>query len=110
MIRLIDVLWLDGNGQLVAAFVVEHSTSIYSGMLDLALGAPEHMGNHYYLVAPDSREQDVRLQFSRPAFSRVQELKLRYLPYGELREHRHAIARFGSGLKGMEAISRLLVQ
>jgi len=113
MIRLIDVLWLDGNGQLVAAFEVEHSTSIYSGivrMLDLALGAPEHMGNHYYLVAPDSREQDVRLQFSRPAFSRVQELKLRYLPYGELREHRHAIARFGSGLKGMEAISRLLVQ
>src|SRR5581483_11603192 len=38
-IRLIDVLWLDGD-RVEAAFEVEHTTSIYSGivrMLDLAL-------------------------------------------------------------------------
>lgn len=111
MIRLIDVLWLDEAGRVAAAFEVEHSTSIYSGivrMLDLALGAPDHLGSYYFLVAPDNREQDVRAQFLRPAFSRVQELKLRYLPYGELRQHREAIARFGNGLKGIEAISKSL--
>jgi hypothetical protein len=39
---LIDVLWVSKeSGKIVAAFEVEHSTSIYSGivrMLDLALG------------------------------------------------------------------------
>lgn len=111
MIRLIDVLWLDEHGKVAAAFEVEHSTSIYSGivrMLDLALGVPEHLGSHYFLVAPDNRETDVRAQFARPAFSRVQELKLRYLPYSELRMHREAIARFGTGLKGVESIARSL--
>ncbi|MCO6062028.1 type II restriction endonuclease, partial [Pseudomonas sp. MOB-449] len=45
-VRLIDVLWLHADsGRVSAAFEVEHSTSIYSGivrMLDLALAAPEH--------------------------------------------------------------------
>lgn len=41
-----------------------------------------------------------------PAFSRVAELNLRYLPYSELRDHRATIERFGEGLKGMLAISR----
>lgn len=42
----------------------------------------------------------------RPAFSRVAELDLRYLPYSELRCHRETIARFGSGLKGVLAIAK----
>ena len=112
-VRLIDVLWLTlGSGRIVAAFEVEHTTSIYSGivrMLDLALGAPEHTAERYYLVAPDAREADVRAQFSRPAFSRVRDLDLRYLPYGELERHREAIARFGSGLKPLDALARSLV-
>lgn len=41
-IRLIDVIWVErGTGDFLAAFEVEHTTSIYSGivrMLDLALG------------------------------------------------------------------------
>jgi type II restriction enzyme len=48
----------------------------------------------------------VRAQFARPAFSRVAELDLRYLPYSELRGHRETIARFGSGLKGVLAIAK----
>lgn len=110
-IRLIDVLWLNPDGGVAAAFEVEHSTSIYSGivrMLDLALSAPEHLGSHYFLVAPDNREQEVRQQFARPAFSRVRELSLRFLPYGQLLQHREAIARFGTGLKGIEAIAHAL--
>ena len=110
-IGLIDVIWLDPDGRVAAAFEVEHSTSIYSGivrMLDLALGVSDGMASCYFLVAPDRREADVRAQFARPAFSRVAELNLRYLPYSELETHRDSIARFGQGLKPIEAIARAL--
>src|SRR3546814_1317359 len=46
-IGLIDVLWLESGGRVAAAFEVEHSTSIYSGivrMLDLALGTDGKIG------------------------------------------------------------------
>lgn len=112
-VRLIDVLWLDPiAGRVVAAYEVEHSTSIYSGivrMLDLALGGDAHALEGLFLVAPDSREDEVRAQLARPAFSRVADLKVRYLPYGELEAHRDAIARFGSGMKAIHAVSRALV-
>ncbi len=112
-VRLIDVLWLDSDGSSVAAaFEVEHSTSIYSGivrMLDLALGAPERAVRGLYLVAPDKREGEVREQLGRPAFSQVRHLGVRYLPYGELERNREAMARFGAGLKAVEAVSRQLI-
>lgn len=112
-VRLIDVLWLDrASGQIVAAYEVEHTTSIYSGivrMLDLALGSEAHALEGLFLVAPDDREQEVRAQLARPAFSRIADLKVRYLPYSELKAHREAIARFGQGMKAIQAISRLLI-
>ena len=112
-IRLIDVLWLDrDSGAVIAAFEVEHSTSIYSGivrMLDLAFSAaPVVPSTALFLVAPDSRESEVRSQLQRPAFTSVTNLNVRYLPYGELSKHRESIARFGTGLKGIEAIARRL--
>lgn len=112
-VRLIDVLWLDRDApNVVAAYEVEHLTSIYSGivrMLDLALsGSDLHAAAGLFLVAPDSREADVRAQLQRPAFSRVADLDISYLPYGELEKHRDAIVRFGSGLKAIRAIARPL--
>lgn len=112
-IRLIDLLWLDStNARIVAAFEVEHSTSIYSGivrMLDLALGPEALALEGIFLVAPDSRENDVRAQLSRPAFSRIADMNVRYIPYGELKSNREVLVRFGSGMKGVHAISRSLV-
>jgi type II restriction enzyme len=108
-IRLIDVLWIEQSGEVSAAFEVEHTTSIYSGivrMLDLALGIDSGAARNFFLVAPNDRETEVRSQFARPAFSRVSELNLRYLPYSELRDHRDAIARFGSGIKAILAIAK----
>ena len=110
-IRLIDVLWIEpSTGRAAAAFEVEHTTSIYSGivrMLDLALGLGQ-AGQSLFLVAPDAREADVREQLRRPAFSRVVDLDVRFIAYGELAKHREAIARFGQGLKPIEAIARRL--
>lgn len=112
-VRLIDVLWLEKDTpRVAAAFEVEHSTSIYSGivrMLDLALsGGGFHAAAGLFLVAPDDREKDVRAQIVRPAFSRIADLDISYLPYGELEAHRDQIARFGSGLKAIRAIARPL--
>ncbi|KGF78069.1 type II restriction enzyme, partial [Massilia sp. JS1662] len=109
---LIDVMWVEADGSRVAAaFEVEHSTSIYSGivrMLDLALGSKLGATSAMFLVAPDNRRDDVQAQLRRPAFSRVAELGIRYLPYSELKSHREAIARFGTGLKPLLEISRSL--
>ena len=96
---------------MAAAFAVEHTTSIYSGivrLLDLALGVPERTVRGLFLVAPDAREHEVRAQLARPASSRVADLSVRFLPYGELETHRHAMARFGHGLKAVEAVVRPL--
>ncbi len=111
-VRLIDVLWLErGGSHVAAAFEVEHSTTIYSGivrLLDLALSSSSGFAHELFLVAPDDREDEVRLQLARPAFRRVADLRVRYLPYGELERHREAMARFGTGLKAIEAVARTL--
>ena len=110
-IRLIDVLWIDSTDTVAAGFEVEHSTSIYSGivrLLDLALGGGT-VTRHLFLVAPDDREEEVTAQVRRPAFRHLADLQVRYLPYSELERHREPIARFGSGLKGIDAIARVLV-
>ena len=110
-VRLIDVLWLDDAGRVAAAFEVEHTTSIYSGivrLLDLAHGVPGHAATGLYLVAPDAREKDVRQQVLRPAFRSVAGLNVRFLGYGDLQRERAAMARFGSGLKALEAVARVL--
>lgn len=111
-VKLIDVVWLSqDNHQVAAAFEVEHSTSIYSGivrMLDLVLGTEVGAKSTLFLVAPDSRRQDVASQLRRPAFSRVSELGIRYLSYSQLKEHRAAISRFGLGLKPLFEVSEQL--
>ncbi|WP_242392376.1 type II restriction endonuclease [Anaeromyxobacter oryzisoli] len=110
-VPLIDVLWLErGSDRAAAAFEVEHTTSIYSGivrMLDLASGAAQAVRG-LYLVAPDAREEDVRKQLARPAFRRIGDLAVKYLPYSALEQHRESMARFGEGLKAVDAVARAL--
>jgi type II restriction enzyme len=111
-VRLIDVVWFESaSGDVAAAFEVEHSTSIYSGivrMLDLALGTAFAATGKLFLVAPDNRREQVAQQLRRPAFSRVSELGIRYLPYAQVKEHGPAIRRFGSGIRPIVEISESL--
>jgi len=111
-VRLIDVLWLErASHQVAAAFEVEHTTSIYSGivrLLDLALGPAEESAQGLFLVAPDGRENDVRAQLARPAFKRVRDLQVRFLAYGELERNRDAIAKFGQGMRPIEKLAKIL--
>ena len=89
-IELIDVLWLKGN-TIIAAFEVEHTSSVYSGLLrmgDLVSMQP-NINIDLYIVAPDSRRDKVRTEINRPTFSRLtpplNEI-CRFIPYSALVE------------------------
>lgn len=82
-IELIDVLWLDGNA-IVAAFEVEHTTSIYSGLLRMAdlVAMQPNLNIRLFIVAPDERRDKVLEEISRPTFAKMKT---------PLREHCHFI-------------------
>jgi hypothetical protein len=69
-IELIDVLWLKGNS-IVAAFEVECTTAIYSGLLRMSdlLALQPNLEIKLYLVAPDERRSKVEQEILRPTFS-----------------------------------------
>jgi len=71
-VRLIDVLWLRGNA-IVAAFEVESTTSIYSGLLRMAdlISINPNLNIPLYLVAPDDRRNKVISEVNRATFSRL---------------------------------------
>ena len=107
-IRLIDIVWFaPGTNRVVAAFEVEKSTSIYSGILrltDLAFSMPEH-ATALYLVVPDAREKEVQAQLSRPAI-RAAGATIRYILFSELRQHCEALCKFGDSPAAMLKIAR----
>lgn len=71
-IELIDVLWLKGNA-IVAAFEIESTTSIYSGLLRMSdlIAMQPNLNIPLYLVAPDERRQKVIDEVNRPTFRRL---------------------------------------
>jgi hypothetical protein len=71
-IELIDVLWLSGNA-IRAAFEVESTTSIYSGLLRMSdlIAMQPNLSIPLYLVAPDERKRKVLAEVNRPTFSRL---------------------------------------
>lgn len=73
-VSLIDVIWLAHDlKDIVCAFEVEKSTSIYSGILrlvDLSTSLQERPLN-LFLVAPDAREKEILAQMRRPSFQRL---------------------------------------
>jgi len=68
-IELIDVLWLKGNS-IVAAFEVEATTSVYSGLLRMSdlLALQPNLSINLFLVAPDDRRDKVESELMRPTF------------------------------------------
>lgn len=69
-IELIDVLWLKGNS-IVAAFEVECTTTVYSGLLRMSdlLALQPNLEINLFLVAPDERRDKVEQEMRRPTFS-----------------------------------------
>jgi hypothetical protein len=69
-IELIDVLWLRGNS-IVAAFEVESTTAIYSGLLRMSdlLALQPNLNIDLYLAAPDHKRAKVKQEILRPTFA-----------------------------------------
>ena len=89
-IELIDVLWLQGDA-IVAAFEVEHSTAIYSGLLRMAdlIAMQPNIRINLYLVAPDDRREKVFTEVNRPTFAKLKPplAKLcKFISYSELKK------------------------
>jgi len=71
-IEMIDVLWLSGNA-IEAAFEIEHSTQVYSGILRMAdlIAMQPNINIPLYIIAPDERRDLVMRQVNRPTFLRL---------------------------------------
>ncbi|MFX1705713.1 type II restriction endonuclease [Chitinophaga sp. CC14] len=109
-VKLIDVLWFQkGTSNVIAAFEVEKSTSIYSGILRLTdLSYTIADGDEvFYLIVPDKREKDVVLQLSRPAI-RQNNVVIKYIMFSDLRQHCDALCKFGDSHHIMEKIARTI--
>ena len=98
-IDLIDVLWLE-SGQIVAAFEIESTTSIYSGLLRMSdlLAMNPNLQIALYLVAPEVRREKVKEQINRPTFATLRRPLVKVCCYvafenliQELEEHKRVI-------------------
>ena len=69
-IEAIDVIWVR-NRSIVRAFEVEHTTSVYSGILRMAdlLALQPNMSIKLHLVAPETKREKVFREIRRPVFS-----------------------------------------
>jgi len=98
-IELIDVLWVRGNS-IAAAFEIESTTSIYSGLLRMSdlLALQPNIDIRLYLVAPDDRRDKVEQEILRPTFT-LREKPLRdvcgFLSFSKLVEKAEGIRKLG---------------
>jgi hypothetical protein len=90
-IENIDVVWKFGPYSIRSAFEIEHSTSVYSGILRLSDLRAEAPNSNYplFIVASEDRRRKVFDELRRPTFSgpclRLNEV-IRFLGYEKLRE------------------------
>jgi predicted RNA-binding protein len=90
-IEQIDVLWLKGRA-ILRAFEVEHTTSVYSGILRMAdlLALQPNMDIRLHIVAPETRKEKVFTELRRPVFSLLDRGPLAdsctYLSYDSVKE------------------------
>jgi hypothetical protein len=90
-IENIDVVWKFGPYSIKSAFEIEHSTSIYSGILRLSDLRAEAPNSNYplFIVASEDRRRRVFEELRRPTFSgpclRLNEV-IRFLGYEKLRD------------------------
>jgi len=90
-IENIDVVWKFGPYSIKSAFEIEHSTSVYSGILRLSDLRAEAPNSNYplFIVASENRRKKVFDELRRPTFSgpclRLNEV-IKFLGYEKVRE------------------------
>jgi hypothetical protein len=90
-IEQIDVLWLRRR-TIVRAFEVEHTTSVYSGLLRMAdlVALQPNINIKLHIVAPEAKQDKVFQEIKRPVFSLLEGNPLNeictFLSYGSIRQ------------------------
>jgi len=108
LVSLIDVVWLSGSNQVAAAFEVEHTTSVYSGLLrmaDLAALSP-NLNFPLYIVAPAARLAKVGRELARPTFRALGlEKRCRFFSSEALLRALPSLARWATGPDAIEKLA-----
>lgn len=90
-IEQIDVLWMNKRS-IVRAFEVEHTTSVYSGLLRMAdlVALQPNINVNLHIVAPSEKRDKVLSEIQRPVFSLLEGRALSemctYLSYESIRD------------------------
>ncbi|GAB3541894.1 hypothetical protein GCM10027443_41860 [Pontibacter brevis] len=86
-IENIDVLWIRGRS-IVRAFEVEHTSSIYSGILRMAdlMALQPNLNIKAHIVAPIERKVKVMNELSRPVFKHVLASTCSFISYDAIEE------------------------
>jgi hypothetical protein len=102
-IQLIDVLWLK-QSSILAAFEIESTTSIYSGILRMAdlIAMQPNIKIPLYIVAPDERRAKVYSEVNRPIFSSLPTPMNAICKYVSFSALRNSIEKAGSMIKYMK--------
>jgi len=111
IVSMIDVVWLTGVNQVAAAFEVEHTTSVYSGLLrmaDLAALSP-NLSFPLYVVAPASRLPRVRRELVRPTFRALElDRRCRFFSSEALLKALPNLARWATGPGAIEKLAEMV--
>ena len=96
IVEHIDVLWLREQA-IIAAFEIESTSSIYSGLLRMAdlVALQPNLHIPLYIVAPDARRRKVLAEINRPTFRRLRPPLAdicRYIPFSRLRTRYQEVA------------------
>lgn len=102
-IEKIDVLWLQGDA-IIAAFEIEHTTSIYSGLLRMAdlISMQPNIKINLHIVAPDERRDKVFEEVNRPVFAKLKPPLpkiCKFIPYSELKKQMENVKNYTRYLK-----------
>ena len=89
-IEFIDVLWLQGDA-IIAAFEVEHTSAIHSGLLRMSdlISMQPNIRINLYIVAPDERREKVFSEINRPTFAKLKPPLpkiCKFISYSELKK------------------------
>lgn len=101
-VRRIDVLWLRDD-EVTAAFEVESTTAVYSGLLRMSdlLALQPNINISLFIVAEERRRKDVIREIGRPTFKKALKKPLaqscRYISFEKLEERASPILTMGLG-------------
>jgi len=103
IISYIDVIWLEKEA-IIAAFEVEHTSPVYSGLLRMAdlMTMQPNLQINWFLVAPEQRFDKFAIEVARPTFCGLRQplyKVCRFLPYKRLIQRLDAAQEFLSHLK-----------